>query len=1277
MSAEWRFLVTLNERLRPLKSAVEISEVAVQLLGEHLNATRVNDAQIEGNEFIIRRSYARGVPPFAGRGDVARFGKTIVDACRRGETVVISDAGTDSRFTDEERAELLASQIAAFVGVPFIKEGRWVAVLGVHNSTSCPWTHDQIALIELTAERIWSAGERVRAEEALSRTDDRQAFLRELNDTVRELADPVRILQETCRLVGTRLHVNRVAYGEMEGDYCTIVTDYVDGLPSMAGRFPWTAMGGSRSEEILTGRTLSVSDTSSEPHTAAEREALQAAGIGAYICPLLVKDGRFVASFGVHSRAPRSWTADEIALVQDVADRIWTTLEHRKAEVELRTSEERLAFLLRLNDALRQLGDPGDVQETAARLLGEHLGTTRVGYAEFDGTAYTIQREYTRGVPPLARQRPSISVGDQLRESLRRGEAIVVSDVQTDPRLSDGARATLESQQIAAMVGLMLFKDGRAVAAFGANHIAPRAWTPLEVELVRDVAERTWDAVDRTRAEAALRAQQQRLRVALEASAGGSWTWRAATNQVDWDERFRTLYDFAPDEPATPEAWVTRVHEDDRARLLALREEVWMSKTKDSWESTFRIVRPDGTVGWIQSRGRVDRDADGNATQLTGLDLDFNDHHRLEEALRVRREEEHDLALRTLLETATQGIVSVDARGEIVTANRAFGAMFGWASDDLIGQRIEHLMPSAFRDGYERRGGLQLVGVRRDDSVFPIEVSVNHVPTPVGGRAFAFVTDITDRQRAAAALQERTVELEDRTMQLRRMASDLTLAEQHAREQIAKTLHDGLQQLLVIAALNLERELKRDSERGAAPSELISEAKHHLEDAIAAARSLNFELFPPVLQESGLPAALTWLANWTHDKYQVDVQVIADRRADSRRKDVRTLLFESVRELLFNAAKHARADRVTLELTLDADDQLCITVSDQGIGFEPAELDERSKVGQAGWGLFSIRERLMLLGGRFEIDSAPGKGTRVRLVAPRGHAQGALTDPPASTFAPVGAAPASSTGRASSGLRIVIVDDHAGVRGAIRDVLNEQPQLSVVGEASNGFEAIAQARTLQPDVILMDVAMPHMDGIEATARIHAELPDIQILGLSMQPRNAVAHAIEQAGATDFFVKGIDTRRLIEHLLAAHRAGPQSRQVVMPTRPRVLLADDHPGILEALERVLSPECDVVGVVADGAKVAEAAARFQPVVTVVDLNLPNVTGLEVCRRIVQASPRAKVILISAVIDDGIRTDALAAGASGSFAKLRAGSELIDGIREAWAECSMNAHTSARPT
>jgi len=281
-----------------------------------------------------------------------------------------------------------------------------------------------------------------------------------------------------------------------------------------------------------------------------------------------------------------------------------------------------------------------------------------------------------------------------------------------------------------------------------------------------------------------------------------------------------------------------------------------------------------------------------------------------------------------------------------------------------------------------------------------------------------------------------------------------------------------------------------------------------------------------------LPAAFAWLADWTRQQYGLRVEISADPLADSTRKDVRTLLFESVRELLFNVVKHAHVARASVDLARTPDGALSITVADQGIGFDPATVVD---TGQAGWGLFSIRERLTLMGGRFEIDSAPGQGTRFHLIAPRGPSHDASMKTSPSTFAGLPASPDTLVAGSSRRLRILIVDDHAPVRKALRGLLEARSEFQVAGEATNGVEAIAQAHAIKPDVILMDVSMPEMDGIEATQRLHAEAPSILVFGLSMQARPAGRHAIEDAGAAGFFTKGVDTVSLMNELLTIHHS----------------------------------------------------------------------------------------------------------------------------------------------
>ena len=121
---------------------------------------------------------------------------------------------------------------------------------------------------------------------------------------------------------------------------------------------------------------------------------------------------------------------------------------------------------------------------------------------------------------------------------------------------------------------------------------------------------------------------------------------------------------------------------------------------------------------------------------------------------------------------------------------------------------------------------------------------------------------------------------------------------------------------------------------------------------------------------------------------------------------MRTLLFESVRELLFNIVKHAKVDRAAVDLSLN-DDLICITVTDRGAGFDPELAFSPLNVHHVGLGLFSIRERVALLGGRLDIDSGPGRGTRFTLLAPR-----RSSDP-------------QSAGIVPAAIRILIADDHA------------------------------------------------------------------------------------------------------------------------------------------------------------------------------------------------------------------------------------------------------------
>lgn len=237
----------------------------------------------------------------------------------------------------------------------------------------------------------------------------------------------------------------------------------------------------------------------------------------------------------------------------------------------------------------------------------------------------------------------------------------------------------------------------------------------------------------------------------------------------------------------------------------------------------------------------------------------------------------------------------------------------------------------------------------------------------------------SSRGQLEERVRERTAELQLRAEQLSRLAAELTLAEQRERLRVAQVLHDGLQQLLIAAKLGLEL-LSREVGEGLRSN--VAEIQELLDESISAARSLTVELNPPILYEAGLPSGLEWLARRKREKYGLALDLDIDGPIQIEREEVKVLLFQATRELLLNVVKHAGVTSARVEMACLDGEHVRVTVSDAGIGFDPEEMWGRASSVAAGFGLFSIRQRLEMLGGRLEIESAPRKGSRFSLIAP-------------------------------------------------------------------------------------------------------------------------------------------------------------------------------------------------------------------------------------------------------------------------------------------------------
>lgn len=372
------------------------------------------------------------------------------------------------------------------------------------------------------------------------------------------------------------------------------------------------------------------------------------------------------------------------------------------------------------------------------------------------------------------------------------------------------------------------------------------------------------------------------------------------------------------------------------------------------------------------------KDAAGQPIGFATVSRDITERKRSEDVLRDR-----ETTIRTLLDTAAQAILAVDATGGIVLANRMAGEMFGYSPDDLLGRSLEILLPerlrlshaahrAAFFTNLKTRPmgiGLELEGLRRDGSEFPIEVSLSSVNTSRGVLAVSFVSDITARKRAEMAFQ-------DSEQQLRALAGSLITAQDDERRRLSMELHDDITQQLAFLSI----ELGRLAAQGIGLHEDVRERIRALQDRTlhvsAEVRRLSHGLHPSVIEDFGLSVGLEEFCLEYARAHGIGITFEGYVEDSRLNRDGATCLYRVVQESLRNAVTHGRANHIRVELTTDAG-AIHLRVQDDGAGFVVDAARTRM-----GLGLISMRERIRLVKGSLEITSQPGQGTELTASVP-------------------------------------------------------------------------------------------------------------------------------------------------------------------------------------------------------------------------------------------------------------------------------------------------------
>lgn len=481
---------------------------------------------------------------------------------------------------------------------------------------------------------------------------------------------------------------------------------------------------------------------------------------------------------------------------------------------------------------------------------------------------------------------------------------------------------------------------------------------------------------------------------------------------------------------------------------------------------------------------------------------------------------------RLLVEAIHEGVAILDAQSRILYANRCFAELVELPLEKFIGSRLQdYVSPAALPrletllEGGTRcsvKGDVELK--RAAARKRPVRLSLSPLAVPEE-TICAVASDLTGTSDSSEALRVSE-------MALRQLSTRLLEIQDEERRRIARDLHDITGQKLALQCIALSRMTRiLTPTANEETRESIAQCLDLTNQIVEEIRTLSYLLHPPLLDELGLPAATRWYAQGFQKRTGIRTDVDVARDLPRLRPEAAVALFRIVQESLTNVHRYSGSPSAYIRISSSADEYK-VEVGDFGKGMEvEPSPSPGNEIAPLGVGIQGMRERIRQLSGTLGIFSKLGKGTvviaslpivRVSLPVEKGLNSETVPVPD-----PVSEAKSGAT------QRILLADDHEMLRRGLRSMLEKEPDLCICGEAKDGIEAVEKALALKPDLIILDINMPALNGLAAIGQILRSRPETRILVFTVHDSEQTLQESFIAGAHGFLSKGNAGRDLID------------------------------------------------------------------------------------------------------------------------------------------------------